>query len=169
MHTIRSASTGADWIAASALLHDHVEWMRGWTSFDPLAAQPALTAELDDLADHYNGDDAVMLIAEWKGLAVGTVAVRVHHDGSAELKRMFVRPVARGRGIGDGLVAAAVAAAADRGCHTLWLETVDGAMHAAIELYRRHGFTVASSRPATLTIDGVVVMERAIVPTECCA
>jgi GNAT superfamily N-acetyltransferase len=169
MHTIRTASSRADWDEAAALVHDHVEWMRGWTDFDPLVAQPALSAELDDLAAHYDSSDAAFLLADWRSSIVGAVAVRRLRDGSAELKRLYVRPVARGRGIGDALVAAAVDAAAELGCNTVWLETIRGVMDAAIALYRRNGFVETAVRSPTLSIGGVVVMERDISRARKCA
>jgi GNAT superfamily N-acetyltransferase len=111
----------------------------------------------------------VVFLARWDGIAVGVVALRCHRDGTAELKRMYVRPVARGRGAADLLVGAVVEAAAARGCHTIWLETVHGAMDRAIAVYRRHGFVVAVARSATLGMDGVVVMERPLLAASACS
>jgi GNAT superfamily N-acetyltransferase len=117
MFTVHRASTGADW-EATALLYDYVEWVRGWTGFDPVVEQPQLDTEVGCLADHYTTDDAVLYLAAWQAIAVGAVAIRVEPDGSAELKRMYVRPVARGRGIADRLIGATVAGATERQCHT---------------------------------------------------
>lgn len=160
MISIRRASEDADWQQAVALLHDHVEWMRAWTDFDPVAEQPSLAAELDRLAEHYGTENAAVLLADLRATCVGAVAIRCHADGSAELKRMYVRPVGRGRGVADRLVEAAVAFAAQRGCRSVWLETVRGSMEAAIAVYRRNGFADAPGRVATLSMKGVVVMER---------
>lgn len=44
-------------------------------------------------------------------------------DGVAELKRMYVRPTARGRGVARALLAACEQAAAELGYRQLWLET----------------------------------------------
>src|SRR5688572_459094 len=101
MFTVHRASTGADWREATALLHDYVEWVRGWTGVDPVAEQPQLRTELVRPADHFATDDAVLYLADWETSAVGAVAIRVQPDGSAELKRMYVRPFARGRGVAD--------------------------------------------------------------------
>jgi ribosomal protein S18 acetylase RimI-like enzyme len=158
-----------EWLEATALVHDHVEWMRGWTGFDPLAEQPALHDELRGLRHHYATDTSAVFIARLHGVAVGTVAVRCHGDGAAELKRMFVRPWARGRGVADGLVRAVLAFAEEHGCHAVWLETVRGAMDAAISVYRRHGFADAPTRPATLSMAGLVVMERPVRIASICA
>ena len=123
-------------------------------------AHPLLQAELGGLADQYATDDAALYLADWQAIAVGAVAIRVQSDGSAELKRMYVRPVARGRGIADRLIDAAVAGATERHCHTAWLETLRGAMDPAIAVYRRNGFAESSTRPTTLDTAGAIVMER---------
>ena len=168
MFTVHRASTADDWRQATALLHDYVEWLRSWTDIDPLA-QPQLQTELGGLADQYATDDAALYLVDWQAIAVGAVAIRVQPDGSAELKRMYVRPVARGRGIADRLIDAAVTDATERQCHTLWLETVRGAMDPAIAVYRRNGFTESSLRPRTLHVDGAIVMERSLGVASRCA
>ena len=165
MFIVHRASTGADWREATALLYDYVEWVRGWTDIDPVAEQPQLHTELARLADHY----AALYLATWHSIAIGAVAIRVQPDGSAELKRMYVRPVARGRGIADRLIDAAVAGATERQCHTAWLETVRGVMDPAIAVYRRNGFAESSTRPTTLGTEGAIVMERILSVASRCA
>jgi hypothetical protein len=59
--------------------------------------------------------------------------------------------------------------AANLGCNTVWLETIRGAMDAAIALYRRNGFVESQVRPPTLSVSGVVVMERQVTPARRCA
>jgi GNAT superfamily N-acetyltransferase len=165
MGIVHRASTAADWRDATALLYDYLEWVRGWTDIDPVAEQPQLPTELDRLADQY----AALYLATWHSIAVGAVALRVEPDGSAELKRMYVRPVARGRGIADRLIEAAVAGATERQCHTVWLETVRGVMDPAIAVYRRNGFAESSTRPISLSTEGAVVMERILSVASRCA
>ena len=59
--------------------------------------------------------------------------------GVAELKRMYVRPAARHRGVARGLLAACESAAEELGYHSLWLET--GLQQPeAIALYRSAGY-----------------------------
>lgn len=60
-------------------------------------------------------------------------------DGSAELKRMFVHPDARGRGLAAGLLGAVEAEAASTGVSTVQLET-GPLQHAAIALYESRGY-----------------------------
>ncbi len=159
---IRRACSDDDLEDATALLHDFVEWMRAAGGFDPLTVQPALADELAALGGHYRGSDRVLLLARWHGRPAGTAAVRFHSNGTAELKRMYVRPVARGHGIADALIERSVGLAVDRGCTSIWLETLRGVMDRAIALYRRHDFRELDSGGRTLHLDRIVVMERAL-------
>lgn len=58
---------------------------------------------------------------------------------TGELKRMFVDPSARGRGVAGALLACIEADAATRGIRQIVLETGD-LHHAAQSLYTRHGY-----------------------------
>jgi GNAT superfamily N-acetyltransferase len=162
MFTVHRASTDVDWLQATALLHDYVEWIRNQTEIDPLAAHPQLRADLACLAERYTADDAALYLAAWHAMAIGAVAIRALPDGTAELKRMYVRPIARGHGIADRLIDVAIAGAVERQRRTIWLETVRGAMDPAIAVYRRNGFAESSTRLPTLPLDGAIVMERIV-------
>ena len=159
--TVRRPGGRWEWQQTSALLHDFAEWILAAGGIDLADEQPGFVAELRDLARMYDGVGADMFVAFDDGLAVGTVAIRYHPDGSGELKRMYVRRSARGGGIADRLVHRVVDAATARGCTAVWLETLQGVMDPAIRLYRRHGF-VPSARGGTLDRAGIVVMERSI-------
>jgi GNAT superfamily N-acetyltransferase len=96
---------------------------------------------------------------------VGIAAVLDHGDGTAEIKRMYVRPIARGRGIADLLVSRALDAAAGFGCHTAWLETLRGPMDRAIAVYRRNGFSELDGPGRRLALDTAVMMARPLTGT----
>lgn len=64
---------------------------------------------------------------------------------TCELQRMYLRPDARGRGIGDALLERCLAAARQFLYVRCYLETVTQ-MHAALEFYGRHGFRDLTSR-----------------------
>jgi len=69
-------------------------------------------------------DVSVVLVArDEDGGALGCGALRALGSTVAEIKRMYVVPAARGRGVSKALLAGLEAAAADRGWTTLRLET----------------------------------------------
>ena len=71
--------------------------------------------------------------------AVGCGGFVLLSDGAAEIKRLFVEPGARGRGVGALLIQAIESAAAKEGVTTLLLET--GIKSAeALRLYKRLGY-----------------------------
>jgi putative acetyltransferase len=71
--------------------------------------------------------------------AVGMAALVRRDSSSAELKRMFVHPFARGCGVASALLEQVETDAAIRGIREIVLET--GPLHdAALALYRRHGY-----------------------------
>jgi GNAT superfamily N-acetyltransferase len=66
-------------------------------------------------------------------------AVRRNEDGAAEIKRMYTRPAARGRGVARAVLDALEAEARGLGVSRLVLET-GGRQQEALALYRRAGF-----------------------------
>jgi len=87
-------------------------------------------------------DVSVVLVArDDDGTALGCGALRALGDGVAEVKRMYVVPAARGRGVSRAVLGALEDAARERGWTTLRLETGDR-QHAAMGFYARHGFRV---------------------------
>ena len=92
----------------------------------------------EELAALPGGYDAV-LVARIDGQAAGCVGVRPLEEGICEMKRLYVRPSARGTGLGRALAAAAVARARGLGYARMRLDTLPS-MAAAKELYRSLGF-----------------------------
>lgn len=166
---IRCPRSSAEWAETRAVLLDNLEWMRAALGVDLLAEQPSIAAELADLEGSYRAPDAAMFVAVTgpDDLVVGMIGVRCHPDSTAELKRMYVRSVARRQGVGAALLAAAVDFAHQRGAHGMWLETARGAMDPAIALYARNGFVEVDARPGELRLDQLVVMQRPLEPVAC--
>ncbi len=101
-------------------------------------------AELRGLPGKYAEKEADLLLARIQGEQAGCVAItqRVLKDGvrAAELKRLWVEPRFRGRGVGRGLVISAIEWARSKECGAVVLDTVSEAMPEAGELYRSLGF-----------------------------
>jgi GNAT superfamily N-acetyltransferase len=84
---------------------------------------------------------ACFVVARADGVAVGCGAIRPFDEepGVAEVKRMFVQPAHRGRGLSRRILAKLEEAAKGFGYRTLVLETGDKQME-AIGLYEKSGF-----------------------------
>jgi putative acetyltransferase len=86
--------------------------------------------------------DTTVFIARDDGAAIGMGALKRHAGRIGEVKRMFTRPEARGRGIGRAIVAEIESLAQREGCSRLVLET--GAVPSftsAWRVYETSGFT----------------------------
>ncbi len=134
------------WAAARRLLVDYFDWLAPLAGVESVpAVQPSAAAELDDLAAVYRQPSHRFLMAAQGGLPVGIVGIKPHRGlDVAELVRFYSRPAARGQGIGDRLLAAAVDAARDIGYRRVILDTAPSFMATAVHLYRKHGFTPAA-------------------------
>ncbi|HEX9127465.1 MAG TPA: GNAT family N-acetyltransferase [Methylomirabilota bacterium] len=90
--------------------------------------------------EEYGGrTGSLLLVQDPSGKVVGTAAVRLLAPGVAELKRMWLRPVCQGRGLGRRLMDATLDEARRLGCRMLRLDT-ESKLEAAVHLYRAYGF-----------------------------
>jgi GNAT superfamily N-acetyltransferase len=88
---------------------------------------------------NYNPPAGRFLLGYVDDAPAGCAAVVKRDAAVAELRRVFVRPSYRGRGLGAALVAAAIRAAGALGYRTLYLES-HRSMHAAHRRYADAGF-----------------------------
>jgi putative acetyltransferase len=153
---------GTGWREARAIVTEHVAWISTALGIgDMVAVQPSLRDELADLTTFYTPPRGRLLLAWLDGEAAGSVGVAVTSERTAEMKRLYVRPAARGHSLGELLARAALRAAGDLGCHTLWLSTMPGPMDTAIGLYQRLGFREVPP-VAGLDIDGALYLARTV-------
>jgi ribosomal protein S18 acetylase RimI-like enzyme len=95
--------------------------------------------ETDGLPGAYAPPAGALLIAERAGDVIGCVGLRPLAAGCGEMKRLYVRPSARGTGAGRKLVKAVLDVARLRGMDRVRLDTLPH-MTEAIALYRSFGF-----------------------------
>jgi ribosomal protein S18 acetylase RimI-like enzyme len=96
-------------------------------------------AELAGLPGAYAPPAGRLLIADANGELVGCVALRPHQPGVCELKRLYVRPAYRGRGLGRRLLETLLSEAVVAGYREAVFDTLES-MTEALALYRTFDF-----------------------------
>ncbi len=125
--------SGAQWNAARRLVEAYVASLNLDLSFQDIAH------ELAHLAEAYGPPHGAFVLAQEGSEALGCVGVRPFDDGIGEIKRLYVAPEARGRGLGRSLAEAAIAEGRRMGYRGLRLDTLPS-MKAAHALYTSLGF-----------------------------
>ena len=102
-------------------------------------APQGFSQELASLPGVYAPPGGELLLAKRGDHVLGCIALRPLEPQVAEIKRLFVRPQARGKGVGKALIGAAIAAAKQFGYDEIKLDTLPQ-MEGAIALYKASGF-----------------------------
>ena len=95
--------------------------------------------ELAALPGPYAPPQGAILLAKQGDHVLGCIALKQLAPGIAEIKRLYVRPQARGQGVAKALVDALLKEAAELGYHEVKLDTLPQ-METAIALYKSFGF-----------------------------
>jgi GNAT superfamily N-acetyltransferase len=133
LFAIREASGAADIDAARALVLAHAAERSTTPGVEHVRADAAR------LPGPYIAPRGGLWLAVAGETAVGCVALRPMPEGVGEVKRMFVDPAWRGRGVGRALMETVVEAARLRGYRRLRLGTLQE-MTVAQAMYRSLGF-----------------------------
>jgi putative acetyltransferase len=96
--------------------------------------------ELEGLPGHYAPLEGRLLLAEYEGQLAGCVAMRALEPGICEMKRLYLRPQFRGKGLGQDLANRIIAEARQAGYRRMRLDTVEPVMKDAVGMYRKLGF-----------------------------
>ena len=96
--------------------------------------------ELAGLPGDYAPPGGRLLITTYRSQLAGCVALHRLEPGICEMKRLYLRPQFRGRGLGRVLAETVIAEARGMGCRKMRLDTVEPVMPNAVAMYRRLGF-----------------------------
>lgn len=96
--------------------------------------------ELASLPGDYAPPEGRLLLAAINGDPAGCVALHNLEADICEMKRLYVRPQYRGKGLGRELAEKIIAEARQLGYKKLRLDTVEPVMKAAVAMYRQLGF-----------------------------
>jgi putative acetyltransferase len=96
--------------------------------------------ELASLPGDYAPPEGRLLLAEYEGEVVGCVALHKLEPGICEMKRLYLRPTVRGKGLGRILATHIIAEARQIGYQRMRLDTVEPVMKDAVAMYRKIGF-----------------------------
>lgn len=130
---IRPVGSGPDIETVRALFDEYASELGVDLSFQ------GFEAERDALPGEYVPPRGRLLLAVIDAAAAGCVALRPLDARTAEMKRLYLRPSARGTGVGRRLALAVIAEARAAGYEHLRLDTLPS-MGAAIGMYRALGF-----------------------------
>ncbi len=127
------ANTQTEYKAAVSLFKEYAAWLNIDLCFQNFEE------ELNDVSKMYAPPLGGILLSKEKDEYTGCVAVRDKGNGTAELKRMYIKPIARKAGLGNLLLQKALKFAKDAGYKKIRLDTLAN-MTPAISLYKKAGF-----------------------------
>jgi len=123
----------ADWFEARTLVQEYAASLGVDLAFQDFAR------ELKDLDQEYAPPLGAFLLAREGSFHLGCVGLRQFSEGVGEIKRLYIRPTARGRGLGRLLAKAAVDSGRRLGYRRLLLDTLPSMSEAHV-LYASLGF-----------------------------
>ena len=128
------ATSESDIKEARTLLQEYAAWLGISLCFQNF------DRELASLPGEYAPPDGRLLLAFEEDDLAGCIALRKIRATTCEMKRLFLRPEFRGRGLGRVLVERIIEEARQIGYTQMCLDTLPGRMDQAIALYKSIGF-----------------------------
>ena len=120
--------------------------------------------ELAGLPGEYAPPDGRLILALDDTDAIGCIALRKLDEGICEMKRLYVKPSGRGKGLGKLLVQTVIDEAVKIGYKKMRLDTVPK-MKEAIDLYLKIGFKEIKPYREN-PIEGALYMEMELVDSK---
>jgi GNAT superfamily N-acetyltransferase len=130
---LREAAGAAEIEEVRRLFREYQRWV------DEPCCFPTFKQELAGLPGEYGPPAGRLFLASEAGVAAGCAALRRLDATTGEMKRLYVRPQFRGRGLGQRLAGQVIAAARAAGYERLMLDTLPK-MTSASALYRALAF-----------------------------
>jgi putative acetyltransferase len=96
--------------------------------------------ELETLPGDYAPPHGCLLLVEYEGQLAACVALHQLDPTICEMKRLYLRPQFRGKGLGRVLAERIIAEARQIGFRHMRLDTVEPIMKDAVAMYRKLGF-----------------------------
>ena len=134
MIDIVQVKTEADIEDARAIFREYEQWLGLSLCFQ------SFEEELASLPGFYAPPDGRLYLARIDGETVGCIGIRKLEDGICEMKRLYLRESARGKGVGLTLIEKVIADAREIGYAKMRLDTYPPKMGKAVRLYESHGF-----------------------------
>ena len=116
------------------MMREYVEWIGLDLAFQEI------DDELDGLPGEYTPPRGALFVVDDRDRLVAMIGLRPLDEGSCEMKRLFVRPEARGRGLAKQLIARVLEEARRLGYDEIRLDTLP-MMGDAQSLYLSIGFS----------------------------
>ena len=134
---IRETVSNADLEQIKKMFRQYFTWITDDNKIN--MSYQGIETELDSLPGKFSSPEGCLLIAEVDDHPVGCVALRSFEPGTCEMKRLFVKPEFRSKGVGMALAKRVITEAKKRGYNKMLLDTGDF-MVAAQKLYSSLGF-----------------------------
>ena len=134
MNLIRQAVTSGDIESARKLFREYETWLGMSLCFQNFED------EMASLPGKYAPPEGRLFLAFVNYELAGCIALRKIEDHVCEMKRLFLRENARGRGLGNQLIERLIDDARSIGYKKMRLDTYPPKMGKAVSLYESHGF-----------------------------
>ena len=120
--------------AARIIFREYEQWLGMSLCFQ------SFEEELADLPGKYAPPEGRLYVVKIGRESVGCIALRRLEEGVCEMKRLYLRESARGKGAGVALIEKVIDDAREIGYERMRLDTYPPKMGKAVDLYETHDF-----------------------------